>query len=130
MSLLPSDIPKKKSPLLKSSDIPIPQLITLEPSHVSRLEDDDSLARHIDALARKLPPPQVVNVDDASKNSPQCVSQLGELAYEMEISKITPAPPKQKQSSSPKTKRRFTGFGGNHNKIRSSTSLEADEMEI
>jgi hypothetical protein len=126
----PKRIPKKKSPLLKSSDIPIPQLITLGPSHVSRLEDDDSLARHIDALARRLPPPEVVNVDDASKNSPQCVSQLGELAYEMEISKITPAPPKQVQSSSPKTKRRFTGFGGNHNKIRSSTSLEADEMEI
>jgi hypothetical protein len=126
----PKRIPKKKSPLVKSSDIPIPQLITLGPSHVSRLEDDDSLARHIDALARRLPPPEVVNVDDASKNSPQCVSQLGELAYEMEISKITPAPPKQVQSSSPKTKRRFTGFGGNHNKIRSSTSLEADEMEI
>lgn len=123
-------IPKKKSPLLRTRDIP--ELIMLEPSHVSRLEDDDSIARHINALARKPPPPQVVNVDDASKSSPQCVSQLGELAFEMEISKVSPPPsPNQKQSSSPMSKRRFTGFGGgNHNKTRSSTSLEADEMEI
>ena len=107
---------KKKSPILQRKP-DIPETITLQPNHVSRLEDDDSLTRHINALARRTPPPQVVAVDDASKSSPQCVA---ELTYEMEISRIIPVEEK------PKEKRRFSGFRANDN----NRDLESDEMEI
>lgn len=106
---------KKKSPLQKPD---IPETITLEPSNVSRLEDDDSLSRHINALARKTPQPTIYEEDDESKNSPQCVA---ELSYEMEISRIIPVEEKPK-----KRKHRF----GKTNTNRSASSLEPGEMEF
>jgi hypothetical protein len=121
---------KKKSPLLRQLKPDIPSTIVLEPTHISRLEDDDSLARHMSALAKRQTsthqPYSIVeegNVDDASKNSPQCVA---ELSYEMEISRIIPA---AKQHHGGKKKRRFSrGFGKHHKS--SSSLIEEAEMEF
>lgn len=115
---------KKKSPLLHlHEDNRIPETIILEPSNVSRLDDDDSLARHINNIARrqKATPPPFVDV--ASANSPQCVA---EMALEMEISRIIPP---ETQPAVRKTKRR--GISGNRAiNNRSTYELEADEMEF
>lgn len=124
---------KLKSPLLKKIKLDIPETIILEPSHVSRLGDDDSLARHISILTNEKtsPPPPLVIVDDVSKSSPQCVAQMS-TAYEMEISRIIPI--SKEESSSPKAhngkRNRFSSFTNKYKNRRCSYELEADEMEF
>lgn len=120
---------KKKSPLLRQLKPDIPSTIVLEPTHISRLEEDDSLARHMSALAKRqtsTQPSSIVeegNVDDVSRNSPQCVA---ELSYEMEISRIIPT---AKQHHEGKKKRRFSRGLGKHHKS-SSSLMEHAEMEF
>ena len=91
----PREAIKKNSIALPvSRQVEIPKTITLSESRVSRLDDDDSLARHIAELARCTPAPSEdyyvshpIGMDDTSRNSPQGVH---EMAYdEMYISRIS-----------------------------------------